>query len=216
MAPVDEDNDSTTPKPDDVPGPSPRKRKRVTRSEFNNFQVQVSSVTAAINNFGDMLKSFIGDGKKPRFDDEVLAAQSASYPTQVATSAAHAATFLGDHTTFAAVNNFGDMLKSFIGDGKKPRFDDEVLAAQSASYPTQVATSAAHAATLLGDHTAFAPARSGSGPYNLVPSFALQSHPNEEAAHFTPVASPGCESLLSVEAMETGFNPVYPDPDFRW
>ena len=113
----------------------------------------MSSVTAAINNFGDMLKSFIGDGKKPRFDDEVLAAQSASYPTQVATSAAHAATFLGDHTTFAAINNFGDMLKSFIGDGKKPRFDDEVLAAQSASYPTQVATSAAHAATFLGDHT---------------------------------------------------------------
>ena len=33
-------------------------------------------------------------------------------------------------------------------------------------------------------------------------------------AHFTPFASPGRESLLSVEAMETGFNPVYPDPDF--
>ena len=95
LAPVDEDDDSTTPKPDDVPKPCPRKRKGITRSEFDNLQVQVSSVTAAINNFGDMLKSFIGDGKKPRFDDEVLAAQSASYPTQVATSAAHAATFLG-------------------------------------------------------------------------------------------------------------------------
>ena len=159
LAPVDEDDDSTTPKPDDVPEPCPRKRKGVTRSEFDNLQVQVSSVTAAINNFGDMLKSFIGDGKKPRFDDEVLAAQSASYPTQVSTSAAHAATFLGDHTTFA-------------------------------------------------------PAQSGSGPDNSVPSFALQSHPNKEAAHFMPFASPGHESLLSVDAMETGFNPVYPDPDF--
>ena len=83
LAPVDEDDDSTTPKPDDVPEPCPRKRKGVTRSEFDNLQVQVSSVTAGINNFGDMLQSFIGDGKKPRFDDEVLAAQSASYPFRV-------------------------------------------------------------------------------------------------------------------------------------
>ena len=86
LAPVEEDNDSTTPKPDDVPGPCPRKRKGVTRSQFDNLQVQVSSVTATINNFGNMLKSFIGDGKKPRFGDKVLAAQSASYNTQVATS----------------------------------------------------------------------------------------------------------------------------------
>ena len=161
LAPVgeEEDDDSTTPKPDDVPGPCTRKRKGVTRSEFEHLQVQVSSVTAAINNFGDMLKSFIGDAKKPRFDNEVLAAQSASYSSQVAASAAHAATFLGDQTTFAAT-------------------------------------------------------QSASGPNNLVPSYALQSHPNEEAAPFTPFASPGHESLLSVEAMETGFNPVYSDPDF--
>ena len=81
--------------------PYQRKRKRVTRSEFEDLQVQVSSVTAAIYNFGHVLKAFIVDGKKPRFDDEVLAAQSASYSTQVAASAAHTATFLGDQTTFA-------------------------------------------------------------------------------------------------------------------
>ena len=93
LAPVgeEEDDDSTTPKPNDVPGPCTRKRKGVSRSEFEHLQVQVSSVTAAINNFGDMLKSFIGDAKKPRFDNEVLAAQSASYSSQVAASAAHAA-----------------------------------------------------------------------------------------------------------------------------
>ena len=75
---------------------------------------------------------------------------------------------------------------------KKPRFDN-VLAAQSASYSTQIAASAAHTATFLGDHTTFASVQSGSGPDNLVPSFALQSHPNEEAAHLTPFASPGHE-----------------------
>ena len=112
-----------------------------------------------------------------------------------------------------AINIFGEMLKSFIGDGKKTRFDKEVLAAQSA-YSNQVAASAAHADTVLGDHKTFASAQSGSGRDTLVPTFALQSYPNDEAAHFTPVASPGHGSRLSVEAMETGFNPVYSDPDF--
>ena len=66
LAPVDEDEDdeSTTPKPGDVPRPCARKRKEVTRSEFDDLQVQVSSVTAAVNSFGDMLKSFLGNGKK--------------------------------------------------------------------------------------------------------------------------------------------------------
>eukprot|EP00112_Aurelia_sp_Birch-Aquarium-sp1_P009353 Seg206.2 transcript_id=Seg206.2/GoldUCD/mRNA.D3Y31 product="hypothetical protein" protein_id=Seg206.2/GoldUCD/D3Y31 len=153
LDPVEEEEDdaSTTLKPDDVPGPSIRKRKEVTRTEFDSLQVQASSVTAAINNFGEILKSF-ASGKKPRYDDELSAAQSAP--------------------------------------------------------------DSGHAATFLGDPPNFAPAQSGSAFDNFGPSFALQSHPNEEASHFMPFPSPGHESLLSAEAMDTGFNPVYSDPDF--
>ena len=66
----------------------------------------------------------------------------------------------------------------------------------------------------MGDQPSFATAQSGAGLDNLLPSFMLQSHPNEQAPDFVPFASPGHESLLSAEAMDTGFNPVYSDPDF--
>ena len=65
LAPVDEDKEeSTTSKLDEVPVPCTRKRKGVTQSEFENLRVQVTSVTATINDFSDMLKSFIGSGEK--------------------------------------------------------------------------------------------------------------------------------------------------------
>ena len=142
LEPVEEEDEdeSTTQKPDDVPELCTRKRKEVTRSEFESLQVQVSSVTTAINNFGDILKSFMGSEKKPRYDNELLAAQSAPYSAQSVSSAAHAATFVGDQPSFAT-------------------------------------------------------AQSGAGLDNLLPSFALQSHPNEQAPDFVPFASPGHESL---------------------
>ena len=155
----EDEDESTTQKPDDVPDLCTRKRKEVTRSEFESLQVQVSSVTTAINNFGDILKSFMSSEKKPRHDSKFLAAQSAPYSAQSVLSVAHAATFVGDQPSFA-------------------------------------------------------PAQSGAALDNLLPSIALQSHPNEQAPDFVSFASPGHESLLSAEAMDMGFNPVYSDPDF--
>ena len=58
-----------------------------------------------------------------------------------------------------------------------------------------------------------ASAQSCSGADKFFPSFALQSHPDEEEAHATPFASPGHEILLSIETVETCFNPLSPDPD---
>ena len=156
----EEDEDkSTTQKPDDMPNLCTRKRKEVTRLEFVSLQVQVSSVTTAINNFGDILKSFMSSEKKPRYDNKFLAAQSAPYSAQSVSSAPHATTFVGDQPSFAT-------------------------------------------------------AQSGAALDNLLPSIVLQSHPNEQAPDFVSFASPGHESLLSAEAMKTGFNPVYSDPDF--
>ena len=153
----EEEDKSTTQKPSDMPNLCTRKRKEVTRLKFESLQVQVSSVTTAINNFGNILKSFTGSEKKPRYDNKFLAAQSAPYSTPSVLSAAHAATFVGDQPSLAT-------------------------------------------------------ARSGAGLNNLFPSFALQSHQNKQAPDFVPFASPGHESLLSAEAMDTGFNPVYCDP----
>ena len=158
LATVEEEEDSATLKPDDVPEFCSRKRKEVTRLEFDSLQAQVSSVTTAINNFGDIMKSFMSE--------------------------------------------------------KRPRYDDELTAAQSATFSAQAAPSAAHAATNFGDQRSFATAQSGAGIDNFLPSFALQSHSNEQAPDLVSFASPGHESLLSAEAMDTGFNPVYSDPDF--
>ena len=78
LATVEEEEDSATLKPDDVPEFCSRKRKEVTRLEFDSLQAQVSSVTTAINNFGDIIKSFMSE-KRPRYDDELAAAHSATY-----------------------------------------------------------------------------------------------------------------------------------------
>ena len=88
LEPVEEEDEdeSTTQKPDDVPELCTKKQKEVTRSEFESLQVQVSSVTTAINNFGDILKSFMDSEKKPRYDNELLAAQSAPYSAQSVSS----------------------------------------------------------------------------------------------------------------------------------
>ena len=112
----EEEDQSNTQKPDDMPNLCTRKRKEVTHSEFESLQVQVSSVITAINDLGDIPKSFMGSEKKPCYDNKSLAAQSAPYSAQLVSSAAHAATFVGDQPSFATAQSgtgLNNLLPSF-------------------------------------------------------------------------------------------------------
>ena len=59
----------------------------------------------------------------------------------------------------------------------------------------------------MGDQPSFARAQSGASLDNLLPSFVLQLHLNEEAPDFMLYASSGHESLLLGEAMDMVFIP---------
>ena len=160
---LSEDELLNSAKPDQAEG---RKRTReISRLEFEDLQGQVKSVTDALNNFGELFRTYLCGEKRPRMSDCDPAAQSTS------------------------TVQFTCIAQSTLNAGQSAFITAHPVT--SVSIPTSAAVSLPKPPT----------------------SIALQSQIDGISPPLH-APSPGNESFFSAESLDTGFNPVYVDPDF--